>query len=63
MKTIIEDCLKKLNETSFKIIRRYNPQNPQLSTWSVLFFNGGTFDFTYDNKWIRNGIVCDNFNN
>ena len=57
MKAIILNHLQNLNETSFKILRNYNSINPAKSTWSVCFFNGGSFDYTYDNQLIWNGLI------
>ena len=57
MKDIIKKHLQKLNETSIKIFRDYNPEMPHKSRWTVAFSNGGTFTYTYDNRLEWNGLV------
>ncbi|MDX9704001.1 MAG: hypothetical protein RBU23_13295 [Candidatus Auribacterota bacterium] len=57
MKEIINQHLHNLNETSYIIIRDYNPLIVCKSKWTVDFYNGGSFTYTYDNKLMWNGIV------
>jgi len=57
MKDVIKQHLSKLNETSYKVFRYYNKNNPALSTWTVVFFNGGIREYTYNNVLVWNGLI------
>jgi hypothetical protein len=57
MKQVIQNTLAKLNETSFRIFRNYDIVDSSRSTYTVVFYNGGKRQYTYDHKLIWNGRI------
>ena len=59
MKTIIKNHLKRMNDTTFRIFRYYNPNIQNKSRWTIVFDYGNSYTYNYDNKLEWNGLIRD----